>query len=206
MKTPLLFFSVLAILYVCHDLVLRKIFSRKYSKNDNFIGNHAGNNIQQYFGKALYLTMIYYLIILIYLITDFDLWGLVSNVYLLDNTILQWIGFISGLLFLILMTLARLNLGSSWRIGLDYQTKDDLIKGGFYKYIRNPYFLFLLGFQFSLIPIVPNAIMMGSFIQSTILLGLQVRFEEAFLQEKYGDEYLKYKEKTGRFFPVFRYK
>ncbi len=40
-----------------------------------------------------------------------------------------------------------------------------------------------------------------AFIQSTLLLGLQVRLEEAFLQDKYGEPYLAYKAITGRFLP-----
>ena len=99
------------------------------------------------------------------------------------------------------MTLTRLNLGSSWRMGLDYNSKDKLRTTGFYRYIRNPYFTFLLCFQFSIILVLPNAITIFAFIQSYLLLNLQVREEEAFLQEKYGEEYIKYKNNVGRFFP-----
>ena len=204
MKTPLVFFLVLAILYFCHDILLRWLFQRKYAKKDSYIGKRAPDAVQRYFGNAIYLTLVYYLVILIYLFTNFDFWGLISNVYLLDKPAIHWIGFISGLLFLGLMTLSRLNLGGSWHIGLNYQTKYDLVTYGFYKYIRNPYFLFLLCYQFSLILIVPNAIMIFSFIQSSLLLVLQVQHEEIFLQEKYSEKYTQYKMKAGRFVPVFR--
>ena len=91
-------------------------------------------------------------------------------------------------------------------MGLDYETKDDLITDGFYQYVRNPYFLFLLGFQFSLFFIVPNAIVIGSFIQSLILINLQVRYEEIFLGEKYEQQYSQYKNETNRFLPIIRSK
>ena len=67
--------------------------------------------------------------------------------------------------------------------------------------MRNPYFTFLLGFQFALILVVPNAITICAFLQSAILLGLQVRQEEAFLEQKYGEAYRAYKERVGRFLP-----
>lgn len=110
-------------------------------------------------------------------------------------------GFVLGIIFLVLMTAARLNLGSSWGVGLDYNTKDELITSGFYRYMSNPYFTFLLSFQFTIILISPNAIALFAFIQSYLLLNLQVREEKVFLQEKYGEEYVKYKNKVGRFMP-----
>jgi len=84
---------------------------------------------------------------------------------------------------------------------LDYSTSDALITHGFYRFIRNPYFAFLLAFEGSLILICPNAIIICAFIQSSLLLGLQVRLEENFLKEKYGEDYLLYKKKAGRFLP-----
>jgi len=40
-----------------------------------------------------------------------------------------------------------------------------------------------------------------SFVHSAVLLGLQTRLEEPFLQQKYGQQYIEYQEKTARFFP-----
>lgn len=67
--------------------------------------------------------------------------------------------------------------------------------------MRNPYFTFLLCFQFSIILVSPNAITIFAFIQSYLLLNLQVREEETFLKEKYREEYVKYKNNVGRFIP-----
>ncbi len=43
-----------------------------------------------------------------------------------------------------MMVLVRLNLGSAWRVGLDAGTQDALVTTGFYRYVRNPCFSFLL--------------------------------------------------------------
>lgn len=75
-----------------------------------------------------------------------------------------------------------------------------LVTEEFYKYMRNPYFTFLLSFQFAIILISPNAIIIFTFIQSYLLLNLQVREEEVFLNEKYGESYIKYKNRVGRLF------
>lgn len=201
MNLELSFLLILLVLYLVHNLVLTQFFKRKFKKDDNFIGEKAPSELQKFFGKAFYLVLVYYGLVLVYLITGFNFWGLISNISIIDTSLIKTVGFILGIIFLVLMTLARLNLGSSWRVGLDYETKDKLVTDGFYKYMRNPYFTFLLSFQFSLILILPNAIVIFAFIQSYLLLNLQVREEEVFLQEKYGENYIKYKDRVGRFIP-----
>jgi protein-S-isoprenylcysteine O-methyltransferase Ste14 len=201
MNLELLFLLILMILYFLHNIFLTQYFKRKFKKDDNFIGEKAPSELQNFFGKAFYLVLVYYGLVLVSLITGFNFWGLISNITIIDSPIIKIAGFVLGIIFLVLMTLARLNLGSSWRVGLDYNTKDELIKTGFYRYMRNPYFTFLLSFQFTIILISPNAIVIFALIQSYLLLNLQVREEEVFLKEKYGEEYTIYKNRVGRFIP-----
>lgn len=188
-------------LYLVHDFSLTQYFKRKFKKEDNFLGEKAPSELQKFFGKAFYLVIVYYALILLYLLTGFNFWGLISNITLIDSTNVKILGFALGIIFLTFMTLARLNLGSSWRVGLDYNSKDELRTTGFYEYIRNPYFAFLLGFQFAVIVVSPNAITIFALIQSYLLLNLQVREEESFLEEKYGEKYVMYKTRVGRFVP-----
>lgn len=201
MKLELLFFLILLVLYFLHNLFLTMYFKRKFRKDDYFIGEKAPSELQKFFGKSFYLIIVYYIIILAYLLTGFNFWGLISSISPIDSAVFKIIGFVAGIIFLTLMTIARLNLGSSWRVGLDSDTKDKLVTTGLYKFIRNPYFTFLLCFQFSLILIVPNAITLFAFIQSYLLISLQIREEEEFLKEKYGESYILYKNSAGRFFP-----
>jgi protein-S-isoprenylcysteine O-methyltransferase Ste14 len=194
-------FILSTIFYFAHNLILSKWFKKKFNKNEYFLGDKAPSNIQKYLGKSFYLVIMYYILIIIYIISGFNFWGLISNINIINNYIIQITGFVLSLIFLVLMTIARLNLGSSWRMGLDYQTKDKLVKTGFYKFMRNPYFTFLLSFQFSLILILPNAITILAFIQSYLLINLQIIEEENFLEKRYGEEYVMYKNKVERFIP-----
>lgn len=198
----LIFYLILFLLYYTHDFGMSFRFSRKYHKTEDFLGKHAPSETQRFFGLAIVLVMGYYALTLIFLITGFSFWGLISEMAALNTPLVQTIGFAVGILSLLLMTLVRLNLRSSWRVGLDHATTDALVTDGFYRYIRNPYFAFLLAFQFSLMLISPSAITLGAFIQSALLLGFQVRQEEQFLQEKYGAQYEAYRAATGRFFPT----
>lgn len=196
-----IFIGILLLLYVAHYSGMSLIFKRRHNMSDNFIGKNAPNEIQQFFGIAMYLVWGYYLLVFIYALTGFSFWELISEVSFLSSPEFQISGFVLSILCLVFMTLARLNLGSSWRVGLDHGSTDELITHGFYRHIRNPYFTFMLAFQCALILVSPNALIIFAFIQSTILLGLQARHEEIFLLEKYGDEYSVYKNRTGRFLP-----
>lgn len=116
---------------------------------------------------------------------------------------MQVSGLALGLLSLGMMVLVRLNLGSAWRVGLDAGTQDALVTTGFYRYVRNPCFSFLLVFQAALCLVAPNALMLCAWIRSALLLALQVRHEEAFLHQKYDSQYAAYCHTAGRFLPIF---
>jgi protein-S-isoprenylcysteine O-methyltransferase Ste14 len=94
---------------------------------------------------------------------------------------------------LILFTIARIQLGSSFQISAE---ANKLVTTGIYKKIRHPiYFsglIFILGY----------IIFMKQFYMIIILLGLiilqkkRIKNEEKILEEKFGDEYVKYKRST----------
>lgn len=91
-------------------------------------------------------------------------------------------------------------MSDSWRAGIDNTQKTKMINTGIYKYSRNPAFL---GFDLLYIGIglvFPNKfnIIFTSF--STVLFHLQILEEEKYLPTVFGKEYLKYKEKTRRYF------
>jgi protein-S-isoprenylcysteine O-methyltransferase Ste14 len=199
----LIFFAALFLLYFVHDFVMSWLFRKRYQKADDFVGEKASNETQRFFGKATWLVMAYYGLALVSMATEFDFGGLISEVRVLSAGPIQVTGFILGVISLAMMTWSRLDLGISWRVGLDDQATDGLVTQGLYRHSRNPYFAFLLTFLFSLILISPSAITLLAFIQSLLLLNLQVRQEELFLTEKYGEPYLKYKGATGRFWPKF---
>jgi protein-S-isoprenylcysteine O-methyltransferase Ste14 len=202
MKLQLVFLSILLSLYLLHDLGLSLLFRMRFHKQEDFLGRNAPDEVQRFFGRAVYLILFYYVLVLAYLIFHFNFWGFVSRVSALDNPSVRVVGFALGVLFLVLMSLARLNLGSSWRVGLDLATPDALVTDGFYRFSRNPYFTFVLCFQFSVVLVVPCAVTILALVQSFLLLSLQVRQEEVFLRSRYGREYDAYEACTGRFLPV----
>lgn len=76
----LAFFSVLGLLYFGLDTGLTWWFKRTFGQDDNFIGKNAPDEVQRFFGRAVYFALAYYLLVFIYLPTGLDFGGLISNV------------------------------------------------------------------------------------------------------------------------------
>lgn len=193
--------GVILVLYVASVRGFSIYYRRRFGRSGHFLDDSASNSVQRYLGLCEYLIMVYYLVAYINLYTGYDFSGLISTIHVLDHSVIFTIGLAGTFAFLVLMFAARLNLGASWRLVMDTKTDDELVSQGFYRFMRNPYFTFLLGFQLSVFAVLPNTITLLALVQSWILTGLQVRYEEVYMEEKYGQEYLKYKAKTGRFLP-----
>lgn len=103
---------------------------------------------------------------------------------------------------LVLLVWAQLDLGASWRIGIERGARPGLVTNGFYRYARNPIFGFMLvgvaGFGV-LVPTWPSVI---AFVGSWAAVRLQVAEEEAWLGETYRGEYRAYARRVGRFVPM----
>jgi protein-S-isoprenylcysteine O-methyltransferase Ste14 len=100
-----------------------------------------------------------------------------------------------------LLVVALLDLGASWRIGVDEASRPGLVTTGLYRVCRNPIFsallVFLLGYALLLPTLLSAALVIGSFV----LIRLQVVTEEQYLVKTYGDEYRAYARGVGRFVP-----
>ncbi len=99
----------------------------------------------------------------------------------------------------LIIVLAYLSMGTVTHIGLPLG-KHELRTGGIYKTSRNPMyasFIFLNTATFLFLPSILLLVVMiyGMIVHHFIILG-----EEKFLEEKFGDEYRKYKAQVPRYF------
>lgn len=116
----------------------------------------------------------------------------------LENRTIQYIGI--GLLLLSLgwTILAQIQMGNSWRIGIDEEKETALVQKGLFSLSRNPIFL---GMQITLLGfflVSPNALTLLIFVLGFVLIQIQVRLEEEFLTKLHGENYLLYCRKTRR--------
>ena len=102
---------------------------------------------------------------------------------------------------LVLLVTAQLELGASWRIGIDEAAKPGLVTSGIYSCSRNPIFLALLAIVAGYMLLIPTLLSAALLAGGYIGTRLQIAAEEAYLERAYGDEYLAYARRVGRLLP-----
>ena len=103
-----------------------------------------------------------------------------------------------GMLF---QAAAMLELGASWRIGIEEGARPGLVTGGLYRFTRNPIFLALLvvlaGYTL-LLPTLLSALILAG---ACIAIRQQIAEEENYLLRTYGEPYRNYARRVGRLLP-----
>lgn len=103
-----------------------------------------------------------------------------------------------------LTLLAQLQMGASWRIGVDPRARTMLVTTGTFALVRNPIFSAMLLFSLGLALEVPTPLALAG--PPLLLLGLELqvrRVEEPYLLRAHGSRYLDWASRTGRFVPWF---
>lgn len=116
----------------------------------------------------------------------------------LVNAKIQFIGLILIHISLGWISIAQYQMSNSWRIGIDENNKTELVTKGVFSISRNPIFLGMIISVLGLFFILPNALMFCLAITTYIVIQIQIRLEEQFLQNQHGQDYINYKHKTRR--------
>lgn len=102
----------------------------------------------------------------------------------------------------VLTVLAQVQMGASWRIGVEAGERTDLITGGLFGRMRNPIFTGMLLFVVGLALLVPNVPSILGAVLAAATIHLQVRLvEEPNLLAVHGEPYRRWAATTGRFLP-----
>jgi protein-S-isoprenylcysteine O-methyltransferase Ste14 len=100
-----------------------------------------------------------------------------------------------------LLVAAQLNLGASWRIGIEEGTSPGLVTSGFYRFCRNPIFFAILILLTGYTLLLPTRLSLALLVGAFIGIRQQALTEEAYLCHTYGDAYRAYARRVGRFLP-----
>lgn len=122
---------------------------------------------------------------------------------LLDNEITRIIGFAFCLLSLIIGFVALLTLGKNFRIALP-EEETELITKGIYGIVRHPIGGATMLYIFGIFLVIPNVFSLICFIMNVIFYNSKANAEESFLINTFGEKYLNYSKKVGKFFPKIR--
>lgn len=116
----------------------------------------------------------------------------------LQNSIVQGIGITLIHLALGWISIAQYQMSSSWRIGIDELNKTALVTKGIFSISRNPIFLGMIISVLGLFFIIPNVLTFCLAVTTYIVIQIQIRLEEEFLERIHSQEYINYKIKTRR--------
>ena len=139
-------------------------------------------------------------------LTGIHTWGLknISGFYYLfeikDSTTII-IALLIGGSGLSLCMVAQRTMGAAWRVGIDKETRTNLIDIGVFSYCRNPTYSGLFLVCLATFLIFPTMSFIIWIITFYLIIELQVRLEEEHLSEIHGVKYSKYCSKVKRYIP-----
>jgi protein-S-isoprenylcysteine O-methyltransferase Ste14 len=117
---------------------------------------------------------------------------------------LRWSGTAPAFIGIGLWIYAQSTLGNYWSPQLQIQKEHKIITIGLYKLIRHPIYAAMFIWVVGLALFTANIIFVFLAIFTIIWLILRVPKEEKMMVEQFGDEYVQYIKKTGKFFPKFK--
>ncbi len=101
-----------------------------------------------------------------------------------------------------IVLIAQLDMGISWRVGVDPSEEVEFVQRGLFRIVRNPIYSGLGLFALGLALLVPNALSLLALVSGAVGLELQVRYvEEPLLLARLGESYRGYARRVGRFLP-----
>lgn len=101
------------------------------------------------------------------------------------------------------LLLGQLQMGASWRVGIFQKEKPGLVTTGLFRIARNPIYTSGIGALIGFCLLIPTWLMLGMTVAAAVGFRIQIAREEEYLLQIYGDDYLAYGRRVGRFSPWF---
>ncbi|MDT5260611.1 MAG: hypothetical protein QOD10_5691 [Mycobacterium sp.] len=128
--------------------------------------------------------------------------GVIDPVRMLSVVWVQTVGIVIATVGIAATVYAQLEMGDSWRIGVDQRETTTLVHTGVFGRIRNPIYTAMFTFGIGITLVTPNLVACASLILLVASIQLQVRrVEEPYLLRTHGDAYRGYAARVGRFIP-----
>lgn len=116
----------------------------------------------------------------------------------LESDWLRIAGFVLLFAALFWVSVGQIQMGNSWRIGIDEEKKTDLVTKGLFSLSRNPIFLGMRVLLLGLFLATPNALTLLAFGLGDALMQVQARLEEEHMRKLHGEKFEEYKKKVRR--------
>ena len=115
------------------------------------------------------------------------------------NLNIRYLGIVLNFIGLLIFIIAMVNMGLSWRVGIDKKSESKLVTKGIYNFSRNPAFV---GFDLMFLGLFltfPNIITLVIILINIIFIHRLILQEEKHLISIFGDDYYTYTNKTPRY-------
>lgn len=155
-------------------------------------------NAHDYIGQLFRLAMIGLSLVIVIHAFFPEVYRFLLPIFWLEHPVYQLAGVVLLILSFLWTVAAQIQMGNSWRIGIDQETKPELVSSGLFGISRNPIFLGMIVTLLGLLLALPNALTLLAFGLGYALIQIQVRLEEEFLASTRGEEYNAYMRRVRR--------
>ena len=118
---------------------------------------------------------------------------------LFTNNLINYLGLFIILIGLIFFVSSMITMKNSWKVGIDKDTKTQLITNGLYKYSRNPAFVGFDLMFIGLFLVFPNIVTIFICLINVISIHYLILQEEKHLENTVQEDYLFYRNNTPRY-------
>lgn len=195
MTEPLLF-RILVVLLMIAFILHRGYYSRKYPSSEDETTDELSSSRGSTFSAIIFVLAL--IATLVYIIFP----NLVSWASIQLPAWVRWLGVGIAVAGFLLLEWSHRALGRNWSDQPRITETQQLVQSGPYRWIRHPIytsFLLILG---STLLITANWFVGGLWIAAVSSDGLiRIRYEEAAMLKKFGDDYIDYQRRTGLILP-----
>jgi len=128
--------------------------------------------------------------------------NVIQPIRILTTVWVQVAGIVVAMIGIAATVYAQLEMGDSWRIGVDERETTMLVRTGVFGRVRNPIYTAMFTFGLGIALVTPNLVACVGFVLLVSTIELQVRrVEEPHLLRTHGAAYRAYTASVGRFIP-----
>ncbi|MBD77808.1 MAG: hypothetical protein CL840_02550 [Crocinitomicaceae bacterium] len=190
--TPLITIGYLIIVFV-----LRSIIVWRQSGVNPFVFSST-EKAHDYLGFIYKITVAFMAFTIGVYSFSSTLYSFLNPISYLDLENVKITGVILLILAFIWTLVAQIQMSNSWRIGIDYDEKTELVNKGLFSVSRNPVFLGVVVFYIGVFLILPNSLSFTLVCVMLVTVQVQVRLEEEYLMDSHGAEYKEYLKSVRR--------
>ncbi len=126
-------------------------------------------------------------------------WPTPSRQTLFASNAAAWVGVALCAVGWLFLFFSLVSFGRSFRVGIDDETRDELVTGGAFAWSRNPMYVAFWFVLLGELLVFPNWLLLVYLAAATWLFHRQVTREEAYLAHRYGAEYAEYCRRVRRY-------